>query len=160
MTMVSEEDVGLGEGLRQTLHEPAQHTEQTRRSVDVAGSQHGSDEELFRLLVEADEAHQRQVAPTAVVAVEEAHLLASVRGVIGRVEVDRDATGLAVKTAAVPLDDDIGESLCHVIQLTGSHGVLEARHRHPLGLGQQHLVEGSSASLAASLVSGQPQAMA
>jgi arylsulfatase len=51
---------------------------------------------LLRLVVEGDEAKQRQVAPGVVEAVEERVLLVTVRRVHGAVEIDRDPSRLAL----------------------------------------------------------------
>ena len=92
----------------------------------VARAQDGGDQVLRRLGVERQRRHQRQVAPGVVVPVEEGELLLSVGGVVGRVDVDRDAAGAALESGAMVLDDQIGQSHTGQVQRGPIDGVLEA----------------------------------
>ena len=58
--------------------------------------------------------------------VEEGELLLSVGGVVGRVDVDRDAAGAALESGAMVLDDQIGQSHTGQVQRGPIDGVLEA----------------------------------
>ena len=71
-------------------------------------------------------------------------------GIVGGIQVDGDAPGLATKPLAVAFDHEIGESFSHPVDILAAYGILEAGES---GLGgerltrdgistQQHLVDG------------------
>ena len=59
--------------------------------------------------------------------VEEAELLLPMGGIVGRIEVDRDAAGTAPEPRAMVLDDEVGQPDARQIEGLPPHGVLEAR---------------------------------
>ena len=63
---------------------------------------------LLGFAVEGQKAKHRQLAPVVVVPVEERVLLRSVRRVVRRVQIDRDAPRPSVQAAAMPRDDPRG----------------------------------------------------
>jgi len=68
------------------------------------------------------------------VAIEEGELLLPVGGIVGRIEVDRDAPGPAPEPRAMVLDDQVGQPEAGQIELLPPHRVLEPGERR---LGRQ-----------------------
>jgi len=102
----------------------------------IAGAQHDGDGILLGLGVEGHRGHHRQIAPRVVVAVEEGELLLPVGGIVGGIQVDRDAPGSALEPPAMVLDDRLGQHVPHRQQLAPPHGVLEPRQRGLRGQGR------------------------
>ncbi len=71
---------------------------------------------LLRLVVEAEKADDRQIAPRIVMAVPEGQLLRAVGRVVGRVQIDRDALRPPVQPASVPRDHRVGQRRAHPVQ--------------------------------------------
>ena len=67
-------------------------------------------------------------------AIEEGELLLPVGGIVGRIEVDRDAPGPAPEPRAMVLDDQVGQPEAGQIELLPPHRVLEPGERR---LGRQ-----------------------
>ena len=101
-----------------------------------AGAQHGGHRILVGLGVERHRGHRRQIAPRVVVAVEEGELLLPVGGIVGGIEVDRDAAGPALEAPPMVRDDRVGQDVPHREQLPPPHGVLEPRQRGLRGQGR------------------------
>src|SRR5271165_4080340 len=80
-----------GKKVANQLHQSAQNPHRTHCRRHVAGAQHGGTQIRFRLVIEADETHHRQVAPGIVMAVEKRQLLRPVGGIVGRVQIQGDA---------------------------------------------------------------------
>jgi len=59
--------------------------------------------------------------------VEEAELLSAVRGIVGRIQVNGDATSFAAEPLGVPLNNDISNLFAHAEQLFRRGTVFEAR---------------------------------
>ena len=98
---------GSGEGDPQTSEQAPQERDRAVLGRAVAGPQDGGHQVLRRLGVERQRCHQRQVAPGVVMAVEEAELLLAMGRIVGRIQVECDATGAAPEPTAMVLDDQI-----------------------------------------------------
>ena len=83
-------------------------------------------------------------------AVKEGQLLRAVRGIIGRIQVDRDDGGAAVQPAAMAFDHTIGQRFAHPVKLFAVGSILETADRRLRGqvlafngiAPDQHLVHG------------------
>ena len=118
-------DPGATEAAPQPGDDPP---EQGDRSLDLprpAGSQPGVEQPRLRVVVDREEAEQRQVAVAVVEAVEEPELLRAVHRVVGAIEVDGDEPGPAVLPAQ-SADDVVLEGQQGGMQLAAGGGVLEA----------------------------------
>src|ERR1700733_461184 len=69
----------------------------------------------FGFVVEANEAHHRQVAPAVVVSVEEGQLLCAMSWIVGRIQVDGDATGVPAQALRMALDHPGRQGLPHPV---------------------------------------------
>jgi hypothetical protein len=72
---------------------------------------------VFSVPSSANGAHDGQIAPSIVVPVEKAQLLFSVRGIIGRIEIDRDAIGPASEAFGVVADNNVGQFDCEFVKI-------------------------------------------
>ena len=122
------------EGHPQAGEQAPQERDRAALGRAVARAQHRSDHVLRRLGIEGQRRHQGQVARGVVVPVEEAELLLPVGGIVGRIEVDRDAAGAAPEPRAMVLDDEVGQPEARQVELLPPHGVLEPGERR---LGRQ-----------------------
>ena len=122
-----------GKGRAQLPNQAPQEPTGPAAGRRVAGPQHGGDGIPLRLVAEGHRGHDRQIAPGVVVAIEEGELLLAAGRVVGRIEVDRDARGLALEPSAMVLDDRVGQPVPHREQLAPPHGILEPRERGPRG---------------------------
>ena len=98
------------------------------RPRGVAGAEDRGDEVLPRLVVKGQGAHERQIAPVIVEAIEEGQLLRAVGLVFGDIEIDRDQPD-AASAAAMPGNHRVGERVAHGEQHPRGGRVLEARDR-------------------------------
>jgi len=96
-------DAHAGKIVADHHQQAAQDPHRAHRCGHVAGTQHSRTQILFGFVVEADEAHHRQVAPRVVVRVEERQLLRAVRWVVGRVEIDGDAARVPAQPLGMTL---------------------------------------------------------
>lgn len=63
----------------------------------------------------------------------ERELLLPVRGIVGRIQIDRDARGAPLEPSSLMLDHGVGQDVRHVAQLPRAHAVLEPRERRVRG---------------------------
>jgi len=123
----------LREGRAELPEQAAQEPDRPPAGVGIAGPEDRRDEVLLALVVEGQEPHHREVAPTVVVAVEAGELLLPVGRVLRGIEVDGDAAHLrGVPARPVLGDDRIGQDMRQPHEVPGGDGVLEAGER-PLG---------------------------
>ena len=69
-------------------------------------------------------------------AIEEGELLLAVGGVVGGIEVDRDAGGAALEPPSMVRNDGVRQHVAHRDQLARPHGILEPRQRGLRGQGR------------------------
>ena len=117
---------------REQFSYPLDHTPEDRDRTALARSravpQDCREQILVRLIVEAQEAQQRQIAPSAVEAVEQGELLITVRGIVGGIEIDHHAADpAALEPSSVVFENDVRERLAETVHVLGTNGVLEAR---------------------------------
>jgi len=118
---------GLGEGMAELPKQPPQNADHPPGGVGIARPQDGGHKMLRPLAVEGEHSHERQVAPTGVMAVEEGELLLPVRGILRGVEVDGDSPDpLSGQPDLVGGDDHVGEGLGEPVQVPRPNEVLEA----------------------------------
>ena len=95
------------------IPQPGQKTHQDSESPArcrcVAWPQDNGEEILFNFVIELQRSDHRQIAIRIVVTVEERELLCPVRGIVRRIQVDRNQAGLAFQSLGVMFDDDIGQ---------------------------------------------------
>src|SRR5271157_617775 len=118
-----------GKKVADQLHQSAQNPHRARRRRHVAGAQYGGTQILFRLVIEADETHHRQVAPGVVMAVEKRQLLRPVRGIVGRVQIQSDAARTTAQALGMTLDHAGRQRFAQTIKFLHSDGVLKTRQR-------------------------------
>ncbi len=117
----------LRKGAAQQRDEAAQHADRAETRGGIAGTQDRGAQILRGLVIEGHKRQQRQIAPRVVVPIEERELLGAMRGVIGGIEIDRDAPRAAVQPALVPIHDPHREGVPHLIQLGAPHPVFKPR---------------------------------
>ena len=105
-----------------------QQADRAGRPRGVAGAEDRGDEILPRLVVKGQGAHERQIAPVIVEAIEEGELLRAVGLVLGDIEIDRDQPD-AASAATMPGNHRVGERVAHGEQHPRGRRVLEARDR-------------------------------
>ena len=123
---------GLGKRAPEFRQQPMQQADRARRPRGVAGAEDRGDEVLPRLVVKGQGAHERQIAPVIVEAIEEGQLLGAVGLVLGGIQIDRDQPD-AASAAAMPGNHRVGERVAHGEQHPRGRGVLEARDRRLRG---------------------------
>src|SRR3989442_15500145 len=91
----------------------------------VARAEDRGDQVLPRLLIKGQRAHQRQIAPVIVEAIEEGELLRAMGLVFGGIEIDRNQPD-APSATAMPRNHRVGERVAHGQEHPRSGGGLEA----------------------------------
>src|SRR4029077_14095610 len=117
----------LRESFLHSDNQTAQDPDRARRPRRISRTQNGRHQILLRLLVKAQKAYHRQIAIGVVVAIEEGQLLGAVGGIIGRIQIDRDASGSAPQTTAMPFDHTVGQRFAHAKQLFAIPAIFKAR---------------------------------
>jgi hypothetical protein len=106
--------------------QPMEQADRAGPPRDIAGAEDRRDEVLPRLVVKRQGAHERQIAPVIVGAIEEGQLPGAVGLVLGGIEIDRDQPDAAA-AAAMPSNHRVGERVTHGEQHPRSRRVLETR---------------------------------
>ena len=120
----------MGESGVELPEQPPQEADHAQGGGRVPWPEDRRHEVLGPLGVEGERAHEGQVAPRIVVAVEEAQLLLPVRGIVRGVEIDRDAADpRRPQPRLVMGDDDIGQRLREPVHIPRRDRVLEAGER-------------------------------
>jgi hypothetical protein len=125
----ADEKPRAGKSIAQAIEDPSQDADGSEPCRCIARTEYRGEEMLFRLVVEGQEPQDGQVAPRVVVAIEQGQLLIAVGRVVGRIQVDGDASGFAAEPLAMSLDDEIGKCGPESIQGQGTDRVLEAAER-------------------------------
>ena len=123
---------GAGKGAPEFREQPMQQAHRAGRPRRVAGAEDRGDEVLPRLVVKGQGAHERQIAPVIVEAIEEGELLRAVGLVVGDIEIDRNEPD-AAPSPAMPGNHRVGERVAHGEQHPRGGRVLEARDRRLRG---------------------------
>ena len=89
----SHPDFRLGKGIPHPFYQAAQNTDGTGRTRRIPRPQHRRYQVLLRFLIKGQKTNHWQVTVATVVAIEKGELLLAVRGVVGGIQVDGDATG-------------------------------------------------------------------
>jgi hypothetical protein len=87
--VTTKQDASAGERRTQPLEQTAQDADRSELRWRIAWPQNVGKQGLLGLVIEGQEAGDRQVAPAIVMSVEERQLLAPVGRVVSRIEVDR-----------------------------------------------------------------------
>ena len=81
--------------------------------MGIARAKDRREEVLFVFAVELHRADHGQITEVVVMRVEEAELLGAMGWIVGRIQVDRDATGPVFQPAGMMFNDDIGQAFRH-----------------------------------------------
>jgi hypothetical protein len=108
-------------------YESVQHPERAQTGGRIARTQHRGAEILLGLAVEGQKGQQRQIAPGVVVPVEKRELLRPMRGIVSRIEIDRDAARTAMQPSLVPVDDADRQIAARLIQRRAIDPVFKPR---------------------------------
>ena len=125
-------EAGAGKRAPEFRQQPMQQADRAGRAGGVARAEDRGDEVLPRLVVKGQGAHERQIAPVIIEAIEEGQLLGAVGLVLGGIEIDRDQPDAAA-AAAMPGNHRVGERVAHGEQHPRGRRVLEARDRRLRG---------------------------
>jgi hypothetical protein len=109
----------------QQAHDPS-------RARGVPGAEDRGDEILSRLVVKRERAHERQITPVLIEAIEEGELLRPVGLVFRDIEIDRNQSD-AAPPPAVSRNHRVGQRVAHGQQHARGRRVLEARDRRLRG---------------------------
>src|SRR5207237_4673691 len=82
---------------------------------------------LLRLPIKGEKTNHRQVTVAIVVAVEKSELLLAVRGVVGGIQIDGDATGATMQTLTMSCNDTVRQRFRHAQQLLAIRSIFKAR---------------------------------
>jgi hypothetical protein len=97
-----------------------------KAAVTLPRSQHGGAQILLGLVVETDQAEHRRVAVAIAMRAKERQLLRAMGGIVGRVQIDCDATNTAAQPFRMALDDAQRQHLAQaVIDLAGLPRVMQ-----------------------------------
>ncbi len=128
----SDAEPGTGKGAPEFRQQPMQQAHRAGGPRRVAGPEDRGDEVLSRLVVKGQRAHQRQIAPVIIEAIEEGELLRAVGLVFSAIEIDRNQPD-APSASAMPRNHRVGERVAHGEQHPRGGGVLETRDRRLRG---------------------------
>ena len=123
----SHPNAGLRKSFLHSDNQAAQDPNRARRPGGISRTQHGRHQILLRLLVKAQKTYHRQIAVSVIVAIEEGQLLGAVGRIVGRIQIDRDTSGSAPQTTAMPFDHAVGQRFAHAKQLFAIPAIFKAR---------------------------------
>jgi hypothetical protein len=120
-------DSGLRKGIAYPCNQTAQNPQRTQRASRIPTPQHRRHQVLLRLLIKGEKTNHRQVTVAIVVAIEKSELLLAVRGVVGGIQIDGDATGATMQTLTMSFNDAVRQRFRHAQQFLTIQSIFKAR---------------------------------
>jgi len=94
-------------------NDPRKNANGATRAMSIARAKDRRKKILFVFAVELQRPDHREITEAVVMRVEEAELLGAMGWIVGRIQVDRDATGPVFQPAGMIFNDDIGQAFRH-----------------------------------------------
>src|SRR6202166_5117059 len=120
-------DLRLGKGIANPCNQTAQNPDGAHRTRRIPTPQHRRHQVLLGLLIKGEKTNHRQVTVAIIVAVKKGELLLAVRGVVGGIHIDGDATSASMQTLAMAFNDTVRQRFCHSKQFLTIWSIFKAR---------------------------------